>query len=487
MPFFYFEALLPVAFILLSLICIAAVVFFERKNPASSIAWILVLLFLPVLGFMAYIFIGSGFRINKKRRYQLKAATDDLYDIFLRKHLNIAEAMRFMEAHQNAVRLMTYLFNEGDGIYTSDNKIDVFTDGGDMFARLIEDLKNAREHIHLLYFIFNNDDIGREIAGILTHKARKGVEVRLIYDSVGSRVIFNPPTFRRLRQAGGQVLGFSPVFSNLSSHFRLNYRNHRKLTIIDGRIGYVGGMNIGDEYMGRHKRLTPWRDTHLRLTGSAVWFLQERFLMDWSYTSDMDIHEPRQALRFFPEPAAEGKLGVQIVSGGPDTAESPIKSGFLTMIGSARKNVYIQTPYFSPDQSFLDALRIAARSDIDVRLMLPMISDHGVSQMSALGYARQVMESGVRVFLYHGFLHAKAMVSDGLVTAIGTTNITQRSFTWDFEINAFVYDTAFAENYEHIFFADQADSTEITLDWFDRKGRLTLAAYNFARLFSPLM
>jgi len=485
------ETIFLAAFVLLSALCVTAVVFFERKNPTSSIAWVLVLLFLPVVGFIAYIFIGSGFRINKKKKYKLKAASDDLYDMFIRRHLNIADALKFMQEHENSARMMTYLFNGGDGVYTTENDITVFTDGNDMFPSLIDDIKKAREHIHLLYFIFNNDRIGKEIAALLTHKAKRGVEVRLIYDSVGSRAIFNPPIFRKLREAGGQVLGFSPVFSNLNSHLRLNYRNHRKLTIIDGRIGYVGGMNIGDEYMGKDKKLSPWRDTHLRMTGPAVWFLQERFLMDWSYTSEMDIQDIDKAQKFFPEPIplqdGQKGLGVQIVSGGPDTTANPLKGGLLNMINSARKNLYIQTPYFSPDGSIVEALCIAARSDVDVRLMLPNVSDHWLSQMSALGYARQIMDAGVKVFLYNGFLHAKAVVADSLITSIGTTNITNRSFLMDFEINAFIYDSGFAANYEEIFCRDQENSLELTCEWFSEQKLFNRAAFNFTRLFTPLM
>ncbi|UQZ89824.1 cardiolipin synthase [Deltaproteobacteria bacterium Smac51] len=481
-----------------SLLCVGIVVFFERKNPTSSIAWVLLLLFLPVVGFIAYLFLGTGFRVNKKKKYQLKAINDDLYDNFIRRHLNIAEALRFMEAHESTARLVTYLSSDGDGIFTGGNTADVFTDGNDMFESLIADIKNARQHIHMLYFIFNNDDIGKEVAGLLTYKVKQGVEVRLIYDSVGSRAIFSPPIFRKLRKAGGQVIGFSPVFSNLNSHLRLNYRNHRKITVIDGHIGYVGGMNIGDEYRGRDhqkkilrwkKPLVPWRDTHLRIVGPAVWFLQERFLMDWGYSSEMELHDELNIPKFFPECTGSTEdLGIQIVSGGPDTGEkSPIKSGLLTMINSARRNIYLQTPYFTPDESFLDALRIAASSDIDVRLMLPSISDHWVSQMIALGYARQLLQYGVRVFLYNGFIHSKALVSDGLVTSIGTSNLTTRSFTIDFEINAFIYDSAFASSYETIFLNDQSNSVEINEEWFESQSGFTRGCYNFTRLFSPLM
>jgi cardiolipin synthase len=482
------ESLIAAAFFLLSLMCVGTVVFFERKNPASSLAWVMVLVFLPVLGFVAYLFVGNGFRISRKRKYQSKALSDAVYNNLIRQHLNIADALKFIETHQDMARLLTCLHHEGNAIYTCDNQVEVFTRGEDMFPRMIEDIKNARDHVHLLYFIFNTDRLGCEIAEILTAKARSGVEVRIIYDSVGSRRIgWRPRIFQKLRGAGGRVLAFSPIFSNLGANLRLNYRNHRKITVIDGRIGYVGGMNIGDEYMSRNPGLSPWRDTQLRLTGSAVWFLQERFLKDWGYAGDFELKKGQDLARFFPQSQGRGRVGIQIVSSGPDTIEnSPIKSGLLTIINSARRNVYLQSPYFSPDAGFFEALRLAARADVDVRLMLPGLSDHWLVTKGSLGYARQALAHGVRVFLYQGFLHSKAVVADAQVCSIGSTNLNNRSFTLDFEVNAFIYDSVFAAAYEKIFLADQEKSIELTDAWFRRQGRASQAVYNFARLFTPL-
>lgn len=481
---------ITLVYMIVSLVCVAAVVFFERKNPASTIAWVLVLIFLPIIGFAAYLFLGSGFKVNKKKKYKLKARADDLYDNHLKNYLNLADALKFMQEHENAVRLMSYLFNEGEGIYTANNQVELFLDGRSFYDRLFEDIEAARSHVHLLYFSINNDNVGRRLTELLTRKVKEGVEVRLIYDSLGSRAVMSPPMFRKLRAAGGEVIGFSPILSNIASRFRLNYRNHRKITVVDGSIGYVGGMNIGDAYLGLDKKLRPWRDTHLRLKGQAVWFLQERFLMDWSYANEIDVDQRVEASnleKFFPGCQSPGHLGVQIVSGGPDTSESPLKSGLLTMIYAARRNIYLQTPYFSPDGSIMDALRVAARSDVDVRLMLPSLNDHWLSQMSALGYARQALEAGVRVFLYQGFLHAKAVVSDGLVASIGTANINNRSYLLDFEVNAFIYDAQFAADYEQVFERDQENCLELSLDWFEKKSALSRAVYNFSRLFAPIM
>lgn len=479
--------ILAVSYFILTSIFVVTIVFFERKNPASTLAWVLVLVFMPGLGFVAYLFIGSGFRVNKRKKFLIKTRTDELYDNFLRKNLNIADALKFIEQHENSARLMTYLFNEGEAIYSSGNEAEIFLDGNLLFESMIEDIKKAQNHIHLLYFSINNDRLGRKIAALLAEKVRQGVEVRLIYDSLGTRALFCPPMLKALRKAGGQVRGFSPLLSNITSRLRLNYRNHRKITVVDGGIAYVGGMNIGEEYLGRHKKLRPWRDTHLRLTGQSVWFLQERFLMDWSYTNESELNECLKVEKFFTPNISEKQLGMQIVSGGPDTRGSPLKSGLLSMIYSAQKNVYLQTPYFAPDDSIMDALRVAAQSKVDVRLMLPALNDHWLSQMSTLGYARQALESGVRVFLYRGFLHAKTAVSDSLIASVGTANINNRSYLLDFEINAFIYDTDFALNCEAIFLNDQNNCEELTPLWFAQKSRLTRAVYNFSRIFAPLM
>ncbi len=477
--------LLLTGFAVFSLLCTVAVLFFERKNPASSLAWILVLLSLPVIGFVLYLFLGSGFRVNKRKKFALKAIADNLYDNYILRNLNLEESQAFLECHGNNARLLTYLRNEGEGVLTDNNSAEVFTDGNGMFPRLLEDLRRAERHIHMLFYIFRNDALGREILSILTEKARRGVEVRLIYDSVGT-MMASDAMFRDLMRAGGEVAAFLPIFSTLNSHLRLNYRNHRKIVVVDGAVGYVGGMNVGEEYLGRDEKLTPWRDTHLRLTGSAVWFLQERFIMDWGYAKDIDPHNVAVAA-YFPLPEKTGNLGIQIISSGPDTFESPIKSGLLSMIYSARKSIYIQSPYFAPDASFFDALRIAAHSNIDVRLMIPMIGDYRIVHSTTMGYARDAWEYGVKIYLYRGFLHAKTIVVDGEVASIGTTNLTNRSFTLDFEVNAFIYDRDFASGYEEIFRRDLDHCVRVDGAYFSNQGLLVRARNNFSRLFAPMM
>ncbi len=497
---------------LFSAVCVVAVLFFERKNPASSLVWVMVLLFMPVVGFVCYLFLGAGFKISKKKRYLLKAARDEIYNNYIMNHLNLAKPDQ-LKPNQNMPKLempkqqmpnkdqanrststdfttlpsplVCYLANEADGPVTDNNLLDIFVDGQDLFEHMLSDLRAAQHHIHILFYIFRNDELGRKILTVLTDKALAGIEVRLIYDSIGT-FMASGGAFKELQAAGGKVQPFAPVFSSLSSHLRLNYRNHRKIVVIDGLIGYVGGMNVGCEYLGRHKELTPWRDTHLRFTGSGVWFLQERFLMDWSYTLSSDPHQI-DLHTYFPDPVATGPTALQIVSSGPDTLESPIKAGMIGMIYSAKTCVYIQTPYFAPDESFADALRFAARAGVDVRLMIPEKSDYQIVHMATLGYARDLQKSGVKIYYYQGFIHAKTVAIDGVMATIGTTNITNRSFTLDFEVNAFIYDSGICRRCLEIFHADEKNSTLLTEKFFLNKNPLVLASYNFARMFAPMM
>lgn len=476
------HSFLIIVLTVLVLLCITAVIFVERKNPASTIAWTLVLIFFPVIGFIAYLMFGSGFHVSKKKRYALKRISDTIYRQILSGYIDNCGKCLPDEGSPHA-RLIRYLENDAE-YYSGDNNATIFTHGEALFEAMKADLRAAKTHIHLLYYIFRNDDLGREILAILTEKAKSGVAVRIIYDSLGS-LLSGERMFRELREAGGEVEAFSPLMFTFSSHLRLNYRNHRKITVIDGVIGYVGGMNIGVEYLGR-SRLRPWRDTHLRLVGTAVSFLQERFLMDWMSVIGREFpSEAMQAL--LPTPRHGGGLGVQIVSSGPDMPSNAIKSGMLELLYTARKNVFIQTPYFAPDEGLLDALRIAAHAGVDVRLMLPRLIDHFFVHGATYSYAQLALQAGVRIFRYNGFLHAKTLVVDGAAATIGTANFDNRSFSLNFEINAFIYDAAFASDCERIFLQDQEHCDELTEDWFRKRNPFVKASYSVCRLFAPLI
>lgn len=476
------HSLLIIAATVVNLACILAVLFVERKNPSSTIAWAMVLVFLPFVGFIVYLMFGSGFHVSKKRRFAIKQISDTIFRKILSRYIEGCGACN-RPVDGPFARMIRYLENDGE-YYSSDNEAHIFTNGRDLFEAMLDDMRKAEKHIHLLYYIFRNDRLGKEVLAILTEKARMGVDVRVVYDSVGS-MISRGRVFKELRAAGGQVEPFSPLFSGLSSHLRLNYRNHRKITVVDGVIGYVGGMNIGVEYMGE-SRLTPWRDTHLRLTGTAVSFLQERFLMDWMSIVGLSLN-PEEISAFLPPPLQKGRLGVQIVSSGPDMPSNSIKSGLLEMVYAARRCLYIQTPYFTPDDSLCDALRIAAQSGVDVRLMIPGMPDSPIVHCATYSYAHQVMQYGVRVFRYRGFLHAKTIMVDGEVASIGTANFDNRSFALNFEINAFIYDREFASACEAIFTEDQKRCDEYTDEWYGQRPAVVRGAYSLCRLLAPLI
>ena len=483
-----FYELLVIVGIGLEIACIVIVLFFEHKNPPSTIAWILVLFMLPVVGIIAYMFLGSGFHVNKRKRYSIKLAVDEFFNDYLSKELCLSDFYRQMDLTHDFGRMSRYFFSAGRSIYTEGNCATVFTDGTEKFDALLADMENAKHHIHLLYYIFRHDALGEKILEVAKRKAREGVVVRLLYDNVGNLLL---PTysFSDLQEAGGNCSSFAPMRFSLMSQLRANYRNHRKIAVIDGSIGYVGGMNVGVEYLGEDKHLTPWRDTHMRLTGPSVWFLQERFLMDWFYATDEGIKDYSISKYFHSEfPACEEGLGVQIVSSGPDTTETaPIKGGMMEMLYTAKKNVYLQTPYFAPDGSLFDALQVASMSGIDVRVMIPLIGDHRIVHWATLHYAREALAAGIRVFLYKGFLHSKTIVCDGKVASIGTANISNRSFYLNFEVNAFVFNEGFALEQEEIFHQDMEDCIEINEAWFASKPMPALAMYKAARLIAPLM
>lgn len=473
------------AILVINTISIIAVVFFERKNPASSLAWILLLTFLPVWGFIFYLFLGSGFRFRKRKKFARKSEADEDYEDALLVELRAQNQELFLSDPSRKVTLLEYLENEGDGCYTDDNAIEVFTDGNEMFPRLLADIRAAKKHIHLLFYIFKDDGIGDEIIQALRERARAGVEVRLIYDGLGS-MLSTGRAFSDLRADGAEVEIFSPMFGKFASSLNINYRNHRKVVVIDGVVGYVGGMNVGDEYMSRNPQLCPWRDTHVRMTGSAVWFLQERFFMDRRYVTGHTLGTTDVA-EYFPEAIHAGGLGVQVASGGPDTDGNPIKGALLRMFYSARKTLYIQSPYFAPDDSILDALRIAANTGVDVRIMVPALADKRTVHAATFGYARQILAFGVRVFTYNGFLHAKTAVSDAAVATIGTANLSNRSFRMNFEINLFIHNDAFAAEQEAIFLRDQENCVELTEAWFRQQSVIRRFMYNATRLISPMI
>lgn len=472
-----------VFFIVFNITLGISIIFLERKDASATWAWLMVLLFIPIFGFFFYLIFGKPisnrriFTWDTKSRLGVKTA--------VQAQLRALEEGRFEFKDEDIAGYedLFYLhLRSDDSIFTQENQVDIFTDGVKKFNALIQDLEKATDHIHLLYYIIRDDQLGKRIADVLIMKAHEGVEVRLLYDDMGSRSL-GRKYIKRLRHAGAYVESFFPP-KIPKINFKINHRNHRKLAIIDGQTGYIGGFNIGDEYLGENKKFGYWRDTHLRIEGDAVRNMQTRFILDWNQASRNHIgYENR-----FYDAVPKGDVGVQIVSSGPDSDWEQIKNGYIKMIMSAKKYIYIQTPYFIPDESLRDALRIATLSGVDVKIMIPNKPDHPFVYWATLSYIGDLLEAGADVYIYqNGFLHAKTIVVDGNIASVGTANIDVRSFRLNFEVNAFLYDKTITQQLVDAFNEDVLLSTQMTKKLYDKRSLGIRFKESISRLISPVL
>lgn len=470
------------------------VVFFEKRNPGVTWAWLIVVLTIPYVGFLVYMLLGMDSR--KHAKFALKARLDEeraqkIFDknldglTYYYNQKNRADIKNYLrvDGAEHLDDLLYLNFMSGTGTYTKNNRIEIFHDGNAKFDSMFGDIRNAKKFIHLLYYIMRDDETGRKLIAELAEKAKQGVEVKLLVDGMGCRK--TPSRFYRpLIKAGGQVSIFWPP-----QFIRLNFRNHRKICVIDGNVGYIGGINVGDEYLGLDKRFGFWRDTHIRIAGNAVKEIEIRFMLDWNFCAKGQNLKIEPSGMYFPvmENIPDG-IPVQIVSSGPDTKWSSIYFGYSKMITEANKSIYIQTPYFVPDDNILESLRIAALAGIDVRIVIPAHADHVFVYWASLSYLGELMEAGARCYKYeNGFLHSKLLLIDGLVSSTGTANMDLRSFKLNFEINAFIYDRQTCKAFEERFLKDLEDCTEITPEIYSKRGRLSKIKEAVSRLLSPLL
>lgn len=459
--------ILEIALSVINVILALVIIFIERKNPAKTLAWILVLFFLPIVGAVVYLVFAQN--IRRRKIYKLddkdrKIIQDSLEDQI--EEMNSGK-LEFSNDVANVWRQMIKLnLVYGEAYLTQNNSIDMFSDGKDFFRSLMKDIKAAKYSIDIEFYIIKPDFIGQRLLKLLTDKAKEGVQVRLLIDALGSRRISD----RKLKDfidAGGKVeYFFKPKFKYLN--FDLNYRNHRKIVVIDNKYGYIGGFNIAKEYLGFKKKFGYWRDTHLRIVGNSVQDLKAIFLMDWSVErgEKPDFDE----IDFYSE-NTKSDIAVQIVMSGPDSVKEQIKRSMMRMITFAGEKIYLQTPYFVPDRAMLESLKMAAQSGVDVKIMIPCMPDHPFVYWANYSYCGELIKSGARVFRYeNGFLHAKTLVVDGEVSTVGSANFDVRSFRLNFEANAFVYDKEFATKMEKTFEDDMKLSTEVTLEDYESRG-----------------
>lgn len=482
--------LIIVAVLLLNTTAAVITVFKEKRDIAATWAWLLVLNLLPVVGFVLYLFAGK------------KISREKIFDLRTQERTGISQLVALQKEQWSEKELLPSdlltdearqtvraLLDADEAILTKNNKVRVYTDGHEKFRALIEDIGRAKNHVHVEYYAFFSDEIGTELLKALEEACARGVEVKVIYDSMGSRSQ-SRDFFRKLEKLGGRAEVFfgskaAPVHSP-----RLNYRLHRKIVVIDGRIGYIGGFNVGDQYLGRSRKFGYWRDTHLRVVGTACAVMQSRFFMDWNATIARSRKKNRleYANRYFPLEKTDGNTSIQIVSSGPDSETEAIRLGYLKMISSANDYICIQTPYLIPDDSVFDALELAVYSGVRVRIMIPAMPDHPFVYRATEYYARELAGKGVEIYRYdNGFLHAKTVVIDGQVSSVGSANLDFRSFKLNFECNAFCYDRELARQLTDIFDDDTKLCTRLTEEYFAGQSAWRRFKQYFSRLLSPIL
>lgn len=456
------------------IIGLIVVIILDNRNPVKTIAWVLVLMFLPVVGLILYFFFGRSTR-------RMRIIESKIYNRVLKKPMAEYVAQEEPELPVRYTRLVQFFRNTDQAFPFQGNRVEVYTEGKQKLLSLLREIYKAKKHIHLEYYIIEDDAIGRLVRDALIDKAREGVEIRLIYDDVGCWHVPNN-FFETMRNAGIEARAFLKVRYPLFTS-KVNYRNHRKMVVIDGRVGFVGGMNLAERYV---KGVTwgNWRDTHLLIEGKAVHGLQTAFLLDWYFVDRSLI----TASRYFPKITSCGNSVLQIVTSEPVGPWKEIMQGLTIAITNARTYFYIQTPYFLPTESVLAAMQSAALSGVDVRLMLPARGDNRITQFASFSYLADVMNAGVKVYFYRkGFLHSKLIVSDDQFSTVGSTNIDFRSFEHNFELNAFIYSTETAQQMKEIFLLDQRNCMLISPKMWRKRSWVRKVTESVVRLFAPLL
>lgn len=461
------------------IVSIIVTILMDNRQPAKTMAWVMVLLFVPVAGIILYIFFGQN---TRKMRFISQRSLDQLSK---RQMLEFVEQrkLRMPDKFQSLVRLFT---NQSLALPFKDNEADFYTDGYQFFPALLQSISRARHHIHLETYIFDDDPLGRLIADALIQKAKEGVEIRVIYDDVGC---WRVPSafFERMKKAGIDVCAFMPVkFPAFTS--KVNYRNHRKVCVIDGIEGFTGGMNIALRYVkGMRNGTLPWRDTHMRLRGSIVYALQRAFLVDW-YFVDRTLVTNRKYYPPMPWKISNDCLA-QMVTSSPIAPWPDIMQGYVRILLEAKSYVYMESPYFLPTEPVLFAMRTAALAGVDVRLMVPRHSDSHLLEWASLSYVVETLAAGVKIKLYEGgFNHSKLLVADDEVSTCGSTNIDFRSFENNFESNVFFYDRQMALRIKELYMADEAQSVDFNdVDTLRHRPYLHRLTESLFRLLAPLL
>ena len=482
LPLSLFEIILTTIY-LINFILVIDLIFRGKRNIDNTLTWIVILVLVPPVGFILYAMFGRS--IAKNNMFRVKEKEDKVIkNKILESYVEIESNLDpYLDENKDIIYTLA---NSNNAHFTADNDVDIYPESNMFFNSLLEELKKAEEYINIQFYIFKDDRIGKEIIEILKEKAQAGVEVRLLYDAVGGRNL-SKKAVKEMKEAGVQVANFFPSFLNIIN-FNINFRNHRKIVVIDGKVGFVGGFNVGDEYLGRDPKFGEWRDTHIKLTGSCVIDLSMRFLLDWRYTTKENL----DLAKYFTKKREKstGNVGIQIVSSGPDITElDEIKYGYMKMIQKARDYVYIQSPYLILDKTLMETLKVACLSGVDVRIMIPSKPDHPFVYWASYSYAGELLDYGAKIYTYgeDAFLHAKTIVYDDSVTSIGTANMDIRSFELNFEVNAFIYSEEKAREQRMIFERDIENSREITKEIYENRSTYIKIKESISRLLSPVL
>jgi len=455
-------------------------VFLEKRNPQRMISWLLILVLFPGVGLIFYLTFGRSFR----KSYRVKHKRMDDYPKWLEDmSRRDIEWLKTLDGDIDDLSksLIQLLQSNSESRLLLKNKVKVMADGAITFAVMIDALEKAESVINFMFFIVKEDDLGNRFKEVLIEKAKQGVEVNFLYDAVGSWKL-SQAYKNDLSEAGVNVRAFLPVMTPFASR-NFNYRNHRKIVTIDGQVGFVGGLNIGDEYVGKKEYFGYWRDTHLMLKGESVYALNNIFLDDWVFSGghivSLDKHYPPQDI--------EKNTLMQIVSSGPDSDKYVIMQGYFKMITSAKKSICITSPYLVPEDALLVAIKTAAMSGVDVKIIIPDVADHFMVYWANQSYIEDLLESKVKIYAYKdGFIHAKSLLVDGVCASVGTANLDIRSMELNFEVNAFIYDEAVVSDLRNDFEEDLRRSEKIVLDEFKKRKFYRKVLEVFGRLVSPL-
>lgn len=473
--------------IALYLLTVASVVFnviLENRNPVRTLAWIIVLVAVPLIGFIFYLYFGVNYR--KVKMFSMKGLGDMKWLQYMSEdQKQLIKKSEFLQRRETVEvrKLMTLLLNNSKALLTRYNRVEVLNNGEQTFPSLFGALREARKFIHLEYYIIAEGRLADELKDILLERANAGVEVRIIYDDVGSWSL-SKEYIRELRAAGVQIFPFLPVrFHHFAN--KANYRNHRKIAVIDGKTGFVGGLNIADRYMDGVPGIGEWRDTHLKVTGEVVTSLQVVFLIDWYFVRQELLLDKNE---YLPYIQAEGNVIAQTVTSGPDSDWASIQQAYFTLINMAKRYVFISTPYFMPGETTLNALKTAAMSGVDVRILLPHKSDSWLTNWCTRSYVEELLEAGVKIYWYQkGINHSKVIIVDGIVASVGTANMDLRSFEQNFEVSLILYDREVVRTLACDFMNDLNVSTDGAIQRWKFRPKREKVCESVARLFAPVL